>query len=328
MALVVDYAWARPGVAVLRAVGAVAVCRYLSWLPNGKCLSRSEADTLRAGGIDVVSNWEYYGDWANDYSGGRASGRTHAQEAQRQHLACGGPPTRPIYFSTDFDPTAGQLPTVADYYRGVAEVVGLERTGAYGGYRTIKYLFDAGVIRWGWQTYAWSGGQWDSRAQVRQVRNSVKLAGTFDVDLNETQQADYGQWGYAPPQPQPRSDDVLILTHINGAAHVCDGMTARPIDDQNVAHLRTLANEGALQLAYGGKFREGYVPAFGVPAAPASVALTDEQLATFTSRVVDAVDAAIASHPGGLTGDDVRAAVESVLRGTHFVAQATATPTA
>ena len=51
------------------------------------------------------------------------------------------------------------------------------RTGAYGGYYVIKRAFDAGKITWGWQTYAWSGGQWDARAQFRQTSNGITAAG-------------------------------------------------------------------------------------------------------------------------------------------------------
>jgi hypothetical protein len=246
MARVIDYAWGRPSIASLKAAGAIAVCRYLAYNPanNGKCLSRAEADGLRAGGIDIVSNWEQGGSWT-EYSGGFATGVAHATEAAKQHTDFGGPAGRPIYFSTDFNPAsilrglgnqqpdyvhrlhkldtravhaepglppelvrsallariqantaprAGQLATIADYYLGVASVIGLGRTGAYGGYNTIKYLFDAGVIRWGWQTYAWSAGQWDSRAQLRQVQNGV-LIGGVDSDLDESMTGDFGQWG-------------------------------------------------------------------------------------------------------------------------------------
>lgn len=190
----IDYAWGRPSIEAIKGAGASFACRYLSWLPNNKCLSRAEADGLRAGGIDVVSNWEYYGDWLHDFSGGYDQGRTHATEAARQHVQCGGPPSRPIYFSTDWDVTDAQKPTIAAYYRGVASVIGLERTGAYGGYWVIKYLFDVGAIRWGWQTYAWSGGNWDGRAQLRQVKNNVQIGGVA-CDLDDAVTADFGQWG-------------------------------------------------------------------------------------------------------------------------------------
>lgn len=196
VARVIDYAWGQPGVAALKAEGAVAVCRYLAYpstATSGKLLTRAEADGLRAAGIAIVSNWEQAGSWT-EFSGGAATGAAHAREAARQHLACGGPPDRPIYFSTDFNPTPAQLPAVEAYYRGVASVIGLVRTGAYGGYTTIKYLLEQDVIRWGWQTYAWSAGQWHPGTALRQVRNGV-LIGGVDCDLNDAMTADFGQWG-------------------------------------------------------------------------------------------------------------------------------------
>lgn len=216
MSRVIDYAWGRPSLASLKAAGAVAVCRYLSYDTSGKNLTRAEADGLRAGGIDIVSNWEQAGSWA-EYSGGQAVGRTHAATAEIQHIACGGPVSRPIYFSTDWDVTAGQLATVADYYRGVASVIGLARTGAYGGYRAIRYLFDQHVITWGWQTYAWSGGQWDSRAQLRQVQNGVQVGGV-DCDLDESTTTDFGQWsGGTPTTHLPKGDRMLVMAHVRGS---------------------------------------------------------------------------------------------------------------
>jgi hypothetical protein len=207
MSKVIDYSFSRPSVSALKSYGAIAVCRYLSWLPNGKCLSKGEADQLIAGGLSIVSNWEYRGSWA-DFSGGAASGRPHAVEASRQHLACGGPGGAPIYFSTDWDVTPSQMPTVADYYRGVASVIGPPRVGAYGGYNVIKYLFDHNVIDWGWQTYAWSAGRWDPRAQLRQVQNGITIGGA-DCDRNESMTADFGQWEQKAAVPEVELKDPI-----------------------------------------------------------------------------------------------------------------------
>ena len=77
------------------------------------------------------------------------------------------------------------------YFDGVASVIGRSRTGAYGGYHVIKELFDNGKITWGWQTYAWSNGLWDKRAQLRQVLNGID-GGDVDKDLGVA--ADFGQW--------------------------------------------------------------------------------------------------------------------------------------
>ena len=98
------------------------------------------------------------------------------------------PGDRPIYFSVDFDATPQQGRAAIDaYFDGVASVLGRARTGAYGGYYVIKRLFDDGKITWGWQTYAWSGGQWDPRAQLRQTQNGVTVAGSScDIDVATT----------------------------------------------------------------------------------------------------------------------------------------------
>jgi hypothetical protein len=105
--------------------------------------------------------------------------------------------TGKIYFSVDFDATSGQQSAINAYFDGVASVIGRSRTGAYGGYHVIRRLFDAGKIAWGWQTYAWSGGQWDSRAQLRQVLNGITVDGA-DCDRNEAHDVDFGQWGGRP----------------------------------------------------------------------------------------------------------------------------------
>jgi hypothetical protein len=78
------------------------------------------------------------------------------------------PVSSPIYFAVDFNETAGQAGAVASYFRGVNAVLGVNRTGGYGGYWTISRLFNSGLIRFGWQTSAWSGGRWDPRAQLQQ----------------------------------------------------------------------------------------------------------------------------------------------------------------
>src|SRR6266480_6912934 len=118
--------------------------------PQGKCLTPGEAKALIDAGIAPVSNWEW--DGLTPLKGYDA-GVGEALEANKIHLACGGPPSRPIYFSVDTDAGGEQ---VAAYFQGVAKVLGLARTGAYGSYRLLKYLFDNGLIAWGWQTYAWS----------------------------------------------------------------------------------------------------------------------------------------------------------------------------
>ena len=209
----VDYSWYRPSPSTLKADGYLFACRYLSHDTTGKNLSKSEADALIAAGIGVVDNWE---DSATDALSGYNLGVSDAQTAQSQASADGAPSTRPIYFSVDFDATSGDMAAITAYFEGVASVIGVDRTGAYGGYYVVSQLFDAGKIKWGWQTYAWSGGQWDARAQLRQVQNGI--AGG-QMDLDQAVAADFGQWGadVAVPPDQPKGYlDTATCTTITG----------------------------------------------------------------------------------------------------------------
>jgi hypothetical protein len=207
----VDYSWGRPSPSGLRAAGYTFAVRYFSFDTTGKNLTASEARSLQAAGVDLVSNWEA---GASDALKGRTRGVSDAQEAQRQALAAGMPAGRPIYFSVDFDAQPGQQGVLNDYFDGVASVLGRARTGAYGGFFPIQRLFDAGKITFGWQTFAWSGGRWEPRAQLRQVRNGVTIAGG-DCDIDQSQADDFGQWG-AATAPVADVEKVVAARNTDG----------------------------------------------------------------------------------------------------------------
>ena len=195
----VDYSFARPSPSGLKSGGYTFACRYLSPPPNGKNLSKAEADELWAAGVDVVANFE---EAADNALSGKSQGVTDAKLADSQSKSDGIPTGRPIYFSVDFDASTSDFTAIDAYFDGVASVIGIGRTGAYGGYAVIKHLFDVGKIRWGWQTYAWSGGDWDSRAQLRQVLNDITAAGdSACCDKDEAWAKDFGQWHAASIDP-------------------------------------------------------------------------------------------------------------------------------
>ena len=189
-----DYSWGRPRPHVVVQSGYSFICRYLSRDTTGKNLTRAEADAARAAGLDIVVVWEHS---ASEALGGYAQGAQNAREAVRQAAACGMPSDRPIYFAVDFDATPGQQSVINSYFDGVASVIPRSRVGAYAGYYVMDRLFNAGKITWGWQTYAWSGGRWDSRAQLRQVLNGITVDGA-PCDRNEAHAGDFGQWGSGP----------------------------------------------------------------------------------------------------------------------------------
>ncbi len=203
----VDFSDARPSPSGLRAEGYTFAVRYLSnYAP--KNLTASEADALHKAGVDVVVVWE---DGADNSLGGYNQGVKDAKEAAAQAAADGMPAGRPIYFAIDFDAQASQQAAINSYFDGVASVIGRGRTGAYGGYYPIERLFTDGKIAFGWQTYAWSYGNWESRAQLRQVQNDITAAGdSACCDKDVSAAGDFGQWwnvkGNPPPPPTTTAD--------------------------------------------------------------------------------------------------------------------------
>ena len=194
-----DWAWGEMSVSALRGVGADFIGRYVSTPGNTKNVTAREAADMSRAGIDILLVFETTADRA---LAGRAAGSDDARSAKQQAAGVRMPQGRPIYFAVDFDATPQQQGPINEYFRGVASVLGLDGTGAYAGYWVIKRLFDAGLIRWGWQTYAWSGGKWDPRAHVQQFSNGHTVGGV-DCDYDHGLGQDFGQWRvqHAPPPP-------------------------------------------------------------------------------------------------------------------------------
>lgn len=206
----IDYAFGRPGVAALKAAGVKFVCRYLSHSPT-KNLTSAEAHSLSGAGIWIVVVWETT---ANRALAGRTAGVADAIDAQMQAQACGMPAGRPIYFAVDWDASTSQQAAINAYLDGAASVLSRDRVGIYGGHGPVKRALDAGKAKWAWQTYAWSGGQWDGRAQLQQYSNGHTLGGV-GCDYNRAKKADYGQWRIgASPSPTPTEVDMPFAGQI------------------------------------------------------------------------------------------------------------------
>lgn len=201
-------------VSALRALGATFVCRYLSPASVGawKNLSEAEANALKAGGIDIVSNWEVD---TNDWEGGRSQGVNYAQQAAALHTACGGPGAAPIYFSVDMDADPASVVN-SGYFQGINSVIGVKRTGCYGSTAVIAALTTAGLLGnlgapLGWRTMStdFQGGA-GSESQF-----SLEQTGYFnnDYDRDASLVDNFGQWsanGGSAPAPTPAPAPVPV----------------------------------------------------------------------------------------------------------------------
>ncbi|QIS06749.1 peptidoglycan DD-metalloendopeptidase family protein [Nocardia brasiliensis] len=210
-----DFAGGRPGAAAIRDAGFSFVVRYLSdggrSLP-GKQLLPWEADDYRACGIEIVSNWET---WADRMRDGWQAGVDDANAALAHVLRCGGRSDRPIYFSADWDAAEWEQDAIDDYLRGAASVVGAENVGVYGGYWVVRRCLDNGTAAWAWQCEAWSGGNVDPRAQLRQLNNAgYAYVGGVQCDQNIALTTDYGQWSALTEGNDMNPEQARQLTEI------------------------------------------------------------------------------------------------------------------
>lgn len=216
--------------ATLHEYGWSFVIRYLSH-QEGKTLTAQEAEALSKGGIDIVALFE---DSANEaVVTGNDQGVQDAQFALEQAVICGMKGSRPIYFAVDVDDSADPA-VIAPYFEGVTSVLGPKRTGAYGGIATIRYLYNAGLIRWGFQTEAWSYGSWDPRAQLQQYG----YKNGYDLDRALT--ADFGQWRYGvfPPPPVNVPFEKLLPAEKDAAEKFELDMKHPHLNVVQISHLR------------------------------------------------------------------------------------------
>lgn len=204
MTLGCDYSFARPSATALKAMGASFACRYLSDDPS-KNLSAGEARELVSAGIAVVSNWETTATRAAD---GYGAGAADAGQAESQHLACGGPADRPIYFSVDYDAGSEVVP----YFRGVSSVLGAGRVGVYGSVHVCELVAQAGAAKWFWRTQStgWRGGAASTWLWFHILQTGESALGG-QVDLDEATMADFGQWGIG----DTGDDDMPFAIHLD-----------------------------------------------------------------------------------------------------------------
>ncbi len=209
----IDHAGGRPGARATRDAGYGGAVRYLANSPErgmpNKILLPEEAREFLDLGMALVSNWQKGKDKTADWKRGHQGGVLDARLAEEHHLKCGGDRTAPIFFSIDEDLSLDAWNRLAaPYLKGAADVIGVDRVGAYGGLNTMHWAEEDQVVGtagdgklWLWQTRAWSRRNglltWHRATVLRQEivcpPDFAQVAG-ITVDVNTTQADDFGQW--------------------------------------------------------------------------------------------------------------------------------------
>ncbi|SPM36496.1 Lyzozyme M1 (1,4-beta-N-acetylmuramidase), GH25 family [Mycobacterium rhizamassiliense] len=207
----------------IRAAGYSGVVNYVSMSRPGssfgaKPITRSYADSLIAAGLVIVSNYQYGKPGSSapsDFTRGHAGGIADARTAWGLHTAAGGGQGAPVFFTIDEDINRDTWNhTALPWFRGINSVLGVQRTGVYGGVRVCQWAVADGVVgssstpgrRWVWQTRAWSGSQVDPAAVLYQrvvstASNPGPKVGGLEVDVNDVLAPDCGQWNLHAGRP-------------------------------------------------------------------------------------------------------------------------------
>ncbi|WP_102418387.1 DUF1906 domain-containing protein [Mycobacterium sp. 4858] len=212
----IDFAARQIPAQQIRAAGHSGVINYVSLSRPGssmgaKPITRSYAEQLNAAGLIIVSNYQYGkpgGTAPSDFRRGFEGGVDDARTAWKLHTEAGGGQSAPIFFSIDEDINHDTWNNLAlKWFRGINSVLGVQRTGVYGGIDVCRWAAADGVIgnsstpghRWAWQTKAWSHGQIDPAAVLYQrvvstASNPGPKVGGLEVDVNDVLAGDCGQW--------------------------------------------------------------------------------------------------------------------------------------
>jgi Rv2525c-like, glycoside hydrolase-like domain len=222
--MIIDYSFFRPTIQMLKDASVTAVGRYIGWnsVPGYGSpehnIDKAEAEELTGNGISVFLCFEYA---AAAVMLGAPQGDRDGKLASEQLAELGAPASMTVYFAIDFDipdfapnstdPKA-KLGHAAAYFEAINALHPGYKVGVYGGYYAVSRVLSAGLAAMGWQTSAWSGGQWDKRAVLQQLGTQV-WGTNADVDLHVPRAADFGQWP-RPPAHQPaqfRADGHVSL---------------------------------------------------------------------------------------------------------------------
>lgn len=298
----IDCSFEHPDYKAVKADGYSFVTRYLSHSQTPKTLTRAEAATVSAAGLNIVLVFE---DSATRAKQGFRAGIDDATFV-RNHLSnVGAPSDAPVYFAVDFDVTAGELGAVRDYFRGIGTVLPKAQIGAYGDLVCVDTLWASGLVALMWQTYAWSGGQWSQHTALQQYHNGARVAGA-DVDLDRATRSDYGGWkimsttsGVSHPPTQAAHDvwnaDMIPIGSTNPPTDWTPAHTLGNIRDHVVAQgvklneilslVRTLASPPVTPASTDGSAR-GSDPAtpFLETAVP-----TDQSVSSVAGATADAL---------------------------------------
>lgn len=183
--------------------GVSHVGRYLghSW----KGLEKVEVESVKGAGLNIISIFEKASNKLSYFT--YAQGKADAIEATGYAEAVGQPHGTAIYFTVDFDAQPNDFGAILDYFKGVRDNLKNYSVGAYGSHYTLCFLKPQNVVKYFFQTVAWSHGLQCDFNHIFQYQCDTTLVG-ISVDLINLVQGEIGAWGNTVLPTQTKSSTV------------------------------------------------------------------------------------------------------------------------
>ena len=173
----VDYSFARPSIASLKAAGVKAVGRYVGPASWGKTITQGEFDSLTAAGIEV---WLVFEESPHDAEGGYAAGVNNARLA-KEWIPKGY--SGPIFFAVDESVSGPAFESAVAYIHGASVGMGSPAlTGDYGEGDLLEATNSLGyaINHWQSDSNAFPGSVTTTPVTNIQQRAGSPVAGTDD----------------------------------------------------------------------------------------------------------------------------------------------------
>ena len=205
------------------------------YLFNGwKGLTKQEVNHILQHGGHIVSAYESMGNHISYFS--QAQGEKDARTAYYLAKIIGQPAKTPIHFAVDCEIlTASDLQKIKAYFLGIRKTLKEYTVGVYGDFDVIQNIVAASY----WQTYAWSAGKLNKKANVYQFRNDV-------TEHNHQVDDDKVGGGFWPILQTP--------SHTIQVVHPLLKFTHPYTTGKNVRVLQTVLNERGAHITVDGIF--------------------------------------------------------------------------
>lgn len=159
-----------------------------------KALTKTEAETICAAGMKLLTVWETT---AARAKGGAPAGAIDGARALKCAHELDMPTSGVIYFAVDFGAQMVDMDAIEAYLRAARENTEEYEIGVYGSYYVVDEMARRGACQYFWQCVGWSSGKKSAYRNIYQKQGTTPSSAGVGVDINECEDMDAaGIWDY------------------------------------------------------------------------------------------------------------------------------------